>query len=183
MQKGKLIVISGPSGVGKGTIVRKLLAHDNNFCLSVSATTRKKRPGEVDGKDYYFFTKEQFEEFIEQNKFAEFANYAGNYYGTLCDTINRDLFKGRVLLLEIDVQGAFQIKEKYPEAKLIFIMPPNLTELKRRLIERHTDSDEAIKNRLSQVDREISCAKYFDVKIVNDEIELAILSTLEAIYQ
>lgn len=182
MQQGKLIVISGPSGVGKGTIVQNLLKHDENLRLSISATTRKKRPGEVDGKDYYFFTKEQFEEFIEQNKFAEYANYAGNYYGTLCATIDRELIKGNVLLLEIEVQGAFQIKEKYSNAKLIFIMPPNLAELKRRLIERHTDSDEAIKNRLSQVDREISCAKYFDVKIINDEIELATLSTLEAIY-
>ncbi|MCR4881031.1 MAG: guanylate kinase [bacterium] len=182
MLEGKLIVISGPSGVGKGTIVRKLLAHDENFCLSISATTRKKRLGEVAGKDYYFFTKAQFEEFIEENKFAEYAKYAGHYYGTLCSTINRELIKGKYLLLEIDVQGAFQIKEKYPDAKLIFVLPPNLSELKNRLTDRNTETPEAIKKRLSQVDREISCAKYFDTKVVNDDVELATLAVLEAIY-
>ena len=180
--QGKLIVISGPSGVGKGTIVRKLLAQDSNLSLSVSATTRKKRIGEVEGRDYYYFTKEQFEEFIEENKFAEFAKYAGHYYGTMCSTINRELIKGKYLLLEIDVQGAFQIREKYPEAKLIFIMPPNLAELKNRLTDRNTETPEAIKNRLAQVDREISCAKYFDAKVINDDLELATLAVLEAIY-
>ena len=182
MPQGKLIVISGPSGVGKGTIVRKLLEQDNKLSLSVSATTRKKRLGEVAGRDYYYFTKEQFEEFIEENKFAEYAKYAGHYYGTLCSSVNMELAKGKYLLLEIDVQGAFQIKEKYPDAKLIFIMPPNLSELKNRLLDRNTETPEAIKHRLSQVDREISCAKYFDIKIVNDDIELATLAVLEAIY-
>ena len=182
MPHGKLIVISGPSGVGKGTIVRKLLEHDKKLTLSVSATTRKKRIGEVAGKDYHFFTKAQFEEFIEEDKFAEYANYAGHYYGTLCSTINQELVKGKYLVLEIDVQGAFQIKEKYPDAKLIFIMPPNLAELKNRLTDRNTESPESIKKRLAQVDREISCAKYFDIKIINDDVELATLAVLEAIY-
>ena len=182
MSQGKLIVISGPSGVGKGTLVKKLLANDKNFCVSISATTRKKRTGEVDGKDYYFFSKEQFEEYIQKNKFAEYAKYAGHYYGTLCSTIDRELIKGNYLILEIDVQGAFQIKEKYPDAKLIFILPPNLAELKNRLIDRNTETPEAIKNRLSQVDREISCANDFDIKVVNDDIELATLAVLEAIY-
>ena len=173
MLQGKLIVISGPSGVGKGTIVKKLLENNSDFALSISATTRKMRPGEVDGREYYFFSKEDFEKAIKENKFAEYANYAGNYYGTLCSTIDRELASGKTLLLEIDVQGAFQIKEKYQNSKLIFIMPPNISELKKRLTGRNTDSEEAIKNRLSQVDRELECSKKFDHTVINDNLELA----------
>ena len=120
MNKGKLIVISGPSGVGKGTIVRKLLATNANFSLSISATTRNKREGEVHGREYYFLSKEEFEKNISNNNFAEYAQYAGNYYGTMCSTINEKLNDGKILILEIEVQGAFQIKEKYPEAKIVY---------------------------------------------------------------
>lgn len=182
MNKGKLIVIAGPSGVGKGTIVKKLLANDSNLALSISATTRSKRTGEIDGREYYFLSKEEFEKKIKEEKFAEYAQYAGNYYGTLCSTIDDIRNAGKHLILEIEVQGAEQIKAKYPDAKLIFIMPPNLAELKKRLTERNTENEEAIKLRLAQVDREIAKSKNFDAKIVNDDLEIAILAVQEEIY-
>ena len=182
MQQGKLIVISGPSGVGKGTIVKKLLAADSKLALSISATTRQKRAGEMNGREYYFLSKEDFENKINENKFAEYAQYAGNYYGTLCSTIDEIRATGKHLILEIEVQGAEQIKEKYPDAKLIFIMPPNLAELKKRLTERNTETEEAIRVRLAQVDREIAKSKIFDAKIINDNLEIAILAVLEEIY-
>ena len=182
MNRGKLIVISGPSGVGKGTIVRKLLASNANFALSISATTRNKREGEVHGREYYFLSKDEFKKNIAENNFAEYAEYAGNYYGTMCSTINEKLSEGKILILEIEVQGAFQIKEKYPNAKLIFIMPPNLAELKRRLTDRKTETPEVIETRLAQVDREIAKSKEFDARIVNDDLELATLAVQEVIY-
>lgn len=182
MQKGKLIVIAGPSGVGKGTIIKKLLATDSKLTLSTSATTRRRRAGEVDGREYYFLSRTEFEENIKAGKFAEYAEYAGNYYGTLCSTIDDALKLGKYLILEIEVKGAAQIREKYPDAKLIFIMPPNLAELKNRLANRNTENEEVIKLRLAQVDREIAKANDFDHKIVNDNLEIAILAVEEAIY-
>ena len=182
MDTGKLIVISGPSGVGKGTLVKKLLKADESFALSISSTTRTKREGEVHGREYYFLSREEFENKIKNNQFAEYAEYAGNYYGTDYTVIKSMLSLGRNLILEIDVQGAMQIKEKFPNAKLIFILPPNLAELKKRLTNRHTENEETIKLRLAQVDREISKSNSFDVKIVNDDIELATLAILEAVY-
>ncbi len=181
MKKGNLVVISGPSGVGKGTIVKKIIETDENIKVSVSATTRSMRKGEVDGISYHFLTKEEFEENIKNNNFAEYANYAGNYYGTMCSTINDVLNSGKHLILEIEVQGAFQIKEKYPEAKLIFIMPPNLDELKSRLVNRNTEDEETIKLRLAQVDREFEQAKKFDIHIVNDDLDKAVLAVREEI--
>ncbi len=182
MNKGKLIVIAGPSGVGKGTIVKKLLASDANLALSVSATTRPKREGEVNGREYYFLSNEEFLKQIKDGNFAEYAQYAGNYYGTMCYTIDKKLAEGKYLILEIEVNGAKQIKEKYPDAKLIFIMPPNLAELKNRLKTRNTENEETIKLRLAQVDREIAQAKNFDIKIINDNLEIATLEIHEAIY-
>lgn len=183
MEKGNLVVISGPSGVGKGTIVKKLLEIDKNITVSISATTRKMRTGEIDGQSYYFLEKEEFENKIKNNEFAEFAQYAGNYYGTLCSTINEVLSSGKHLILEIEVQGAFQIKEKYPEAKLIFIMPPSMTELKSRLVNRQTEDEETIKLRLAQVDREFEQAKEFDIHIVNDELDNAVNKVKAEIYK
>lgn len=182
MNKGKLIVIAGPSGVGKGTIIKKILSSDSNLALSISATTRPKREGEINGREYHFITREEFEENIKKNNFAEYAEYAGNYYGTLCTTIDEMLSLGKNLILEIEVNGAQQIRQKYPDAKLIFIMPPNLAELKKRLTQRNTDNENDIKIRLAQVDREIAKSKDFDVRIINDNIEIATLAVLEAIY-
>ena len=182
MSTGKLIVIAGPSGVGKGTIIKKLLADDANLALSVSATTRPKREGEINGREYYFLSKNDFLSRVKSGDFAEYAEYAGNYYGTLFSTIDEKLAEGKYLILEIEVKGAMQIREKYPDAKLIFIMPPNLAELKNRLKNRNTEDEETIKLRLAQVDREIAQAKNFDIKIINDNLEIATLAVIEAIY-
>ena len=182
MNNGKLIVIAGPSGVGKGTIVKKLLISDANLALSVSATTRPRREGEMNGREYYFLSKDEFLKQVKDGNFAEYAQYAGNYYGTMCSTINEKLAEGKYLILEIEVNGAMQIKEKYPDAKLIFIMPPNLAELKNRLNARNTEDEETIKLRLAQVDREMAQAKNFDIRIINDNLEIATLAVKEAIY-
>jgi len=182
MEKGNLVVISGPSGVGKGTIVKKILEKDENITVSISATTRSMRSGEINGKSYYFLSKEEFENKIKHNEFAEYANYAGNYYGTLCSTINDVLKSGKHLILEIEVQGAFQIKEKYPDAKLIFIMPPNIEELKNRLVNRNTEDEATINLRLAQVEREFNQAKKFDIHIVNDDLMLAVDNVIKEIY-
>lgn len=182
MKKGKLIIISGPSGVGKGTIVKKILSMDSALALSISSTTRPKREGEVNGREYFFLTKEEFIKNIHKNNFAEYAEYAGNYYGTSYSTIDEIRNKGLHLILEIEVNGAQQIKNKYPEAKTIFIMPPNLAELKKRLIERNTNDEHDINIRLAQVDREIAKSKEFDVRVINDDLEIATLAVIEAIY-
>ena len=173
MSKGKLVVISGPSGVGKGTIVKRLLDIDKDITVSISATTRNMRPGEVDGKDYIFMTKDKFEKEIANNSFVEYAQYSGNYYGTLISTVKNILNEGKILILEIDVQGAFQIKEKFSDAKLIFIAPPSVEELKKRLIGRNTEAIEVIEKRMAQVDREISSSNKFDSIVINDDLEVA----------
>ena len=181
MSRGKLIVISGPSGVGKGTIVRRLISMDSNITVSISATTRDKRNGEIDGKDYIFMSKAEFLTNIKENKFAEYAEYAGNYYGTLVSTIENVLNDGKILILEIEVQGAKQVKNKFPNAKLIFIAPPSIKELKNRLINRNTDSEEAISKRLAQVDREIEASKQFNEIIVNDDLDVATQAVMNLI--
>lgn len=170
----KLFVLSGSSGVGKGTVLKGFLQKNPNFMLSISCTTRKPREGEVDGVNYFFLTKEEFQKNINENKFLEWAHFAGNFYGTKKKYINQCLEEGRDIILEIDTQGALQVKKQMPEAVLIFICPPSLEALENRLRGRHTEDEETIQQRLNEVKVELERAEKFDYKIVNDELERAI---------
>ncbi|MDR0199405.1 MAG: guanylate kinase [Streptococcaceae bacterium] len=171
--RGLLIVFSGPSGVGKGTVRAKIFEGKNDFSYSVSMTTRAQRPGEVDGKDYFFRTREQFEEKIRAGLMLEYAEYVGNYYGTPLEYVNETLDAGKDVFLEIEVQGALQVKEKVPDAVFVFLAPPDLRELRDRLTRRGTDSAEAIEGRLVKAREEISLMKDYDYVVVNDEVEKA----------
>ena len=144
----KLIILTGPSGVGKGTVVKEILDKDKNIWLSISATTREPRKGEKEGKSYYFLKQEKFKEMIEQNLFLEWAQFAGNYYGTPLSSVNEKIKKGFTVLLEIEVEGAKQIKEKFPNSLSIFLLAPDISELERRIRKRGTEKEDAIKKRL-----------------------------------
>lgn len=178
--KGKLFVISGSSGVGKGTLLNALLAQHPDIKLSISATTRTPRPGEADGVNYFFTKKEDFEESIKNGEFLEWAEFNENFYGTKQAYVEKTLNKGKNLILEIETRGALQIKQKLPDSILIFIMPPSLEELEHRLRGRNTESEEAIQNRLKEAFREIECSKNYDHKVVNDDLTRA-LKELEGI--
>lgn len=169
--KGRLFVVSGPSGAGKSTITKLILKEAENLFLSTSATTRAPRTGEVDGKDYYFMTKEQFEQEIAEDSFVEHANVHGNYYGTLKREIDRQLNEGKNVLLEIDVQGGEQVKKKFPEVVLIFFKAPSNEELERRLRGRGTDSEEVIAVRLANSLKEMEYESKYDRVIINETIE------------
>ena len=172
--RGLLVVISGPSGVGKGTVRKALFDMKNhNLTYSVSMTTRKIRPGEVDGKDYYFVSKEEFEKKIEDGKFLEYAEFVGNYYGTPLDKVNEKLDAGNEVVLEIEVEGAQQVKEKMPDCVMIFIVPPGKEALYQRLLNRGTESEEVIKKRIEKANREFKKAKLYDYIVVNDEVNNA----------
>ncbi len=172
--RGLLVVISGPSGVGKGT-VRKALFSMNNHDLvySVSMTTRKPREGEVDGKDYYFVTKEEFLKRIEGKQFLEYAEFVGNYYGTPLDKVEEQLDQGHEVVLEIEVEGALQVREKAKDAVFIFIAPPSKKALYDRLKKRGTESDEVILSRMQKADREFMLAHKYDYIVVNDDVNNA----------
>lgn len=172
--KGTLIVISAPSGAGKGTVISKLLEKENNLWLSVSATSRAPRDNDKEGVTYYFYTKEEFEKKINEGYFLEYAEYAGNYYGTPKKFIQEKLDKGIDVILEIEIQGAMQIKKLIPEALFIFIMPPTLEELKRRLVGRNTDSKEKIIERFKIAYKEINEVSKYNYVVVNDEVENAV---------
>lgn len=180
MASGKLIVLTGPSGVGKGTLIRALLARHSDLYLSVSATTRSPRSGEVNGKNYYFLTRADFEKMIQQNELLEWAEYAGNYYGTPRIKVEEKLNQGNTVLLEIEVIGATAIKQIFPDALRIFILPPSLDVLEGRLRGRGTDSDAVIHRRLHRAKEELSMSAEFDHCIVNDDLETA-LKQLELI--
>ena len=182
-KQGLLYVISGPSGCGKGTVVRELLDRNENIFLSVSATTRSPRDGEVHGQHYYFLSKEQFEERIAADGMLEHASYCGNYYGTPKDAVMQMCRDGKDVILEIEVQGALQIKKKCPEAVLIFILPPSLEELSRRLIDRNTEDMDTVYKRLSKSTEEMQYAKDYDYTVVNDTVSETvdqIVSIMEA---
>ncbi|MGM9925321.1 MAG: guanylate kinase [Bacillus sp. (in: firmicutes)] len=172
--KGLLIVLSGPSGVGKGTVRKELFKQEDlGFQYSISMTTRKPREGEVDGVDYFFKSREEFEELIEQGKLLEYAEFVGNYYGTPVDYVRDTIEEGKDVFLEIEVQGARQIREKFPEALFIFLAPPSLSELRSRIVGRGTESEEVIANRLKTAKEEIEMMDLYDYVVENDTVESA----------
>ncbi|MDT2523625.1 guanylate kinase [Enterococcus raffinosus] len=174
-ERGLLIVLSGPSGVGKGTVRKAIFERDDNeFQYSVSMTTRPMREGEVDGVDYYFRTKEEFEAMIEAGEMLEYAEYVGNYYGTPLTYVNQTLDEGKDVFLEIEVQGAQQVKEKVPDGVFIFLTPPDLAELKARIVGRGTDSPEVIEERMRVARQEIEMMALYDYAVVNDQVPKAV---------
>ncbi|PLR84156.1 guanylate kinase [Bacillus canaveralius] len=173
-EKGLLIVLSGPSGVGKGTVRKEIFSQPNTaFQYSISMTTRAPREGEVDGIDYFFRKREEFEEMIEQGKLLEYAEFVGNYYGTPVDYVKETLERGKDVFLEIEVQGARQVREKFPDGLFIFLMPPSLTELKNRIVTRGTETDDVIQNRLQAAKEEIEMMNLYDYVVENDQVERA----------
>jgi guanylate kinase len=171
--EAKVFVITGPSGVGKGTLIRRLLERFPDLALSVSATTREPREGEVDGRDYHFLTEDQFQERRDADDFLEFATYSGNHYGTLNSELERCLDKGRSVVLEIEVQGAQQVRQSKPDSVQIFIAPPDESVLRDRLQGRGTDSADAIDRRLKTAEQELASQNDFDHRIVNDDLDKA----------
>lgn len=168
---GKLIIISGPSGVGKGTVCNELRLYKPNLKYSISATTRLARTGETHGVNYYFLTMDKFKEMVQQNLFLEYAQVYGNYYGTPRENVEELLDAGYDVILEIDIQGAFQVKEKFPQGVFIFIMPPSIDELRNRIVSRGTESEESLANRLGSVESEIKCVDKYDYLVVNDDLD------------
>ena len=173
MPKGALIVVSAPSGSGKSTILHRLLEQRENLRFSISATTRAPREGEQHGVDYYFVTRERFLEMIEEDAFLEHAEFVGNHYGTPRAEVEQRLEDGYDVYLDIDVQGALQVRAKRPETLMIFILPPSMEELERRLISRGKDDMETIRRRLAEAERECSVKDQFDYVVVNDEVDRA----------
>ena len=172
-ESAKVFVITGPSGVGKGTLIKKLLERVPDLALSVSATTRAPREGEKDGTDYHFLTEEQFQDRIAAKDFLEYASYSGNHYGTLNSELDRCLAKGRSVVLEIEVQGAQQVRAARPDSVQIFIAPPDESVLRERLRGRGTDSAEAIDRRLKTAEQELAAQDDFDHRVVNDDLDQA----------
>lgn len=173
-ERGLLIVISGPSGVGKGTVRNALFEREgHNLVYSVSMTTRQPRNGEVDGREYYFVTREEFEQRIKNNGFLEYAEFVGNYYGTPLDKVESNLNAGNEVVLEIEVQGAMQVREKMKDAVFIFIAPPTMKDLKNRLLRRGTEPQHIIDERYNKACREVELAHMYDYIVVNDTVENA----------
>lgn len=169
--EGLLIVISGFSGAGKGTLMKRLIEDYQNYALSISMTTRPPRQGEVEGREYFFATREQFEEKIAQDGFIEYASYCGNYYGTPRAYVESQLAAGKDVILEIEIQGAMKIKEKYPDALLLFVMPPSAKALYSRLTGRETETEEVIQKRLSRAAEESVGIEGYDYVMINDDLE------------
>lgn len=174
MRKGKTFIICGPSGVGKGTVVARLLASDPSLYFSVSATTRPPRPGEEDGVHYHFLSMEQFEQWIAEDQFLEHAQFVGNRYGTPTLYVDRAMAQGRDVLLDIEIQGAEQVKRKRPDVVRIYVAPPSWAELERRLIGRGTEDMEKVRSRLARGREEFSAAKDFDYFVINDTVDRAV---------
>lgn len=170
---GLLIVLSGPAGVGKGTVCTALRSRMPELVYSVSATTRQPRPGEIDGVNYFFKSREQFLQMIDQDAMLEYAEYVGNFYGTPRDFVDQTLASGKNVILEIEVQGAMKVKEKFPEAVMVFLLPPSLDELKARITGRGTETLDTINTRMNVAVEEMSLLSYYDYAVTNDEIDHA----------
>lgn len=174
MRRGKTFIICGPSGVGKGTVAARLLAEDPTLYFSVSATTRAPRPGEVDGVHYHFLSMEQFEKWIEEDQFLEHAQFVGNYYGTPQLYVDEAMDQGRDVLLDIEIQGADQVKRKRPDVVRIYVAPPSWEELERRLTSRGTEDMEKVQFRLARGKEEFAAAREFDYFVINDTVDHAV---------
>lgn len=173
MAEGRLIIISGPSGAGKGTLVDRLVARVPRLCVSVSATTREPRPGEVPGEDYVFLSPDEFTRKVEAGEFLEWAEVHGNRYGTLRSVVQSDLDEGRDVILEIDPQGAFQVKRVMPNARLVFIVAPSFEELERRIRKRGAETEAQVRTRLDTAVRELRLVGTYDDVVENDDVDLA----------
>jgi guanylate kinase len=183
MGKGRLIVLTGPSGVGKGTLLTSLLQRHPDLYLSISMTTRNPRPGEINGKNYYFVTRPEFERLVAQGELLEWAEFAGNFYGTPRQPVEEQVRAGRWVILEIELEGARQIRRTFPSALRMFIAPPSLEELESRIRGRATESEEAIARRLLRAREEITAANEFDIQIVNDDFDKTLLEIEQALFE
>lgn len=172
--KSILIVISGFSGAGKGTLMKKLVEEYEGYSLSISATTRDPRPGEENGREYFFLSKEEFERRIANNALIEYAQYCGNYYGTPRDYVERQMALGRDVILEIEIQGALAVRKQYPDAILLFVTPPSAEELRRRLSGRGTETAEVIEERLRRAAEEAQGIEAYDYILINDDLETCV---------
>lgn len=181
MRAGIPFVVSAPSGTGKTTVCRAVVERDDGIEFSVSHTTRPPRPGEVDGVHYHFVSRDAFARLVRSGGFLEHAEYAGNRYGTSWAAIDQPLAAGRDLILEVEVQGARQLRDRRPDARFVFLLPPSMEELERRLRGRGTDSDEAVRSRLAAVESELAAVHLFDYAIVNEEIEATIRAVREIV--
>ena len=170
-QQGILAVVSGFSGAGKGTLMKELLKRYDNYALSVSATTRQPREGEKDGEDYFFVSREYFQQMIEDGRLVEYAQYVNHYYGTPRDYVEKKMAEGKDVILEIEIQGALKVKKRFPDALLIFVTPPSAGELRRRLVGRGTETIEVINARLRRAAEEASGMEAYDYLLINDEID------------
>ena len=170
-KRGTLVVVSGFSGAGKGTLMNKLLDEHDNYALSISATTRQPRDGEVDGREYFFKTVAEFEELIEQDALIEYAKYVCHYYGTPIDYVETQLAKGKDVILEIEIQGALKIKEKFADTLMVFVVPPSIKELEQRLVMRGTECEEVISSRIERAVEEAKGMSGYDYILVNDDVD------------
>ncbi|WP_156855509.1 guanylate kinase [Oceanobacillus sp. AG] len=173
-ESGILFILSGPSGVGKGTVRKRLFEEQTDLQYSISMTTRNMRPGEVEGVDYFYRSKEKFEQMITDNELLEYAKYVNNYYGTPKAFVEETLAKGKDVFLEIEVQGALQVKNNFPQGVFIFLFPPSLDELKNRIVSRGTETEELVGNRLKEARNEIEMMHAYDYVVVNDDVDLAV---------
>jgi guanylate kinase len=182
MGKGKLVVLTGPSGVGKGTLLRALRRRHSDLKLSISVTTRSPRSGEVDGQHYSFLTRSEFMDMVEEGALLEWAEFAGNFYGTPRQPVEAAITQGETIILEIELEGARQIRESFPSALRILVLPPSLDELEQRLRRRGSESDAAIARRMAHARIEMQASNEFDITVVNDDLEVALEQIEDSLY-